>query len=63
MFDKMASNGKQPKSVSIPKTIDKLWCYLDHILNVCRYFCAKPLCTYHEVLIFWLCPWYLAADL
>jgi len=25
MFDKMASNGKQPKSVSFPKTIDKPW--------------------------------------
>jgi len=27
MFHKMASNGKQPKSVSFLKTIDKLWYY------------------------------------
>jgi len=26
MFDNMASSGKQQKSVSFPKTIDKLWC-------------------------------------
>jgi len=56
MFDKMASNGKQPKSVSFPKAIDKL----------CVRFSLSwllPVFSLHGVAPQYLGPFVSAADL